>query len=169
MSEDKLIPVFTTLRERMKRSAAKILHSDSYAEDALQETFCRLWPRRDEIHTAQDAAALSAVTLRNVSIDMLRKQRYRHTEEIKPDTGVNAADAQNELERRERFEAVENIINGQLTEIQQTILRKKEYEGESLEEIARDTGLTSAAAAMQLSRARKIIREQFKRQNGHEI
>jgi RNA polymerase sigma-70 factor (ECF subfamily) len=63
---------------------------------------------------------------------------------------------------------VEELIDKQLSPIQRLILRKKEYEEESIEEIAKELDMQQAAVRMQLSRARKIIRECYRNRHNHE-
>ena len=72
------------------------------------------------------------------------------------------------IERQELFQEVEELIDRQLSPIQRLILRKKEYEEESIEEIAKELDMQQAAVRMQLSRARKIIRECYRNRHSHE-
>ena len=72
------------------------------------------------------------------------------------------------IERQEFFQEVEEMIDKQLSPIQRLILRKKEYEEESIEEIAKELDMQQAAVRMQLSRARKIIRECYRNRHNHE-
>ena len=72
------------------------------------------------------------------------------------------------IERQELFQEVEELIERQLSPIQRLILRKKEYEEESIEEIAKELDMQQAAVRMQLSRARKIIRECYRNRHDHE-
>ena len=72
------------------------------------------------------------------------------------------------IERQEFFQEVEELIDKQLSPIQRLILRKKEYEEESIEEIAKELDMQQAAVRMQLSRARKIIRECYRNIHNHE-
>ncbi len=72
------------------------------------------------------------------------------------------------IERQEFFQEVEELIDKQLSPIQRLILRKKEYEEESIEEIAKELDMQQAAVRMQLSRARKIIRECYRNRHNHE-
>ena len=53
-------------------------------------------------------------------------------------------------------------IESELTETQRYILEEKEYGGRTLEEIARELGMEPAAVRMQLSRARKTLRNTLK-------
>ena len=72
------------------------------------------------------------------------------------------------IERQEFFQEVEELIDKQLSPIQRLILRKKEYEEESIEEIAKELDMQQAAVRMQLSRARKIIRVCYRNIHNHE-
>lgn len=147
-------------------TATSILHSHQSAEDALMEAFCRLWQKRGAIGTKQDAEALSKVTVRRVSIDMLRREKVRQTEDIADNMGAKAtANAHDELERTERFAQVESIINSRLSPLSRQILEMKEYDGLSLKQIAQQLGKTEQAVAMQLSRARQTIRDEYRKQS----
>lgn len=159
MSEEALINVFTNLRNKFLNIALHLLANDSDADDALQETFCRLWPRRENITTDAEAEALTATTLRNLCIDNLRKRKLNTIPiDEQHDTTDDLPD-----EREEHFREIEDIIEQELSPLQKEILHSKEYNGETIESIARRLGLQPAAARMQLSRARKKIRECYQR------
>lgn len=159
MSEEALVNVFTNLRKKFLNIAQHLLANDSDADDALQETFCRLWPRREHIATDAEAEALTATTLRNLCIDNLRKRKLNTIPiDEQHDTTDDLPD-----EREEHFREIEEIIEQELSPLQKEILHSKEYNGEAIESIARRLGLQPAAARMQLSRARKKIRECYQR------
>jgi len=65
-------------------------------------------------------------------------------------------------------EEVEELIDHQLSPVQRSILKKKEYEGQSIDEIAKELDMQQAAVRMQLSRARKTIRECYQKRHNHE-
>ena len=65
-----------------------------------------------------------------------------------------------QLEQKDSLEHVMRLIN-KLPGLQQTILRMKHVDGFEVEEIAGLTGSTPEAVRMNLSRARKRVREQF--------
>ena len=70
----------------------------------------------------------------------------------------------NETEDREtRFRRVEEMVDTVLTDIQRKIIQRHEYEGVTLERIAEELGIQPPAVRMQLSRARKTIREQYRK------
>ena len=74
MSEEILLTTFSQLRNRLMRLSRRFLRNEDDASDALQEAFCRLWPRRQTIRSPREAEALTVTTVRNVSINILRRQ-----------------------------------------------------------------------------------------------
>ena len=67
------------------------------------------------------------------------------------------------ISRETRFRRVEEMVDTALTDIQKQIIRRHEYEGATLEKIAEELGMQPPAVRMQLSRARKTIREQYRK------
>ena len=55
------------------------------------------------------------------------------------------------------------MVDTALTDIQKLIIRRHEYEGVHLEQIAKELGMQPPAVRMQLSRARKAIRKQYRK------
>ncbi len=56
------------------------------------------------------------------------------------------------------YDELKQKIDSELTSIQKYILEEKEYGGRTLEDIARELKMEPAAVRMQLSRARKTLR-----------
>ena len=149
---DILTETYQRIRERLKAGAGKMLSDADAAEDALQDAFVRLWGRY-QVHS--EAEALLTRTVRNVSIDQLRKRK----------TVPLAGDLPEErTENREAlFRRVEEMVDTELTDLQRLIIRRHEYESVTLERIAEELGMQPPAVRMQLSRARKTIREQYRK------
>ena len=57
---------------------------------------------------------------------------------------------------------MEKKITSELTTTQRYILEEQEYGGRTLEDIAKELKMEQAAVRMQLSRARKILRNALK-------
>lgn len=160
MSEEQLVTTFTTLRKKFLHLAARLLPHDEEAEDALQDAFCRLWPRRNRINSSAEAEALTTTTIKNICIDRLRKKEF---ETVPIDEERETIEEKHcELEREELINEIEEIINKALTPTQQQIIEEKEYKDKSIEEIATTLNMQPSAVRMQLSRARKKIREIYK-------
>jgi RNA polymerase sigma-70 factor (ECF subfamily) len=139
-----------------------ILPSEEDAEDALQDAFLKLWPKAGDIETEKDAVAMTSVTIRNLSIDRYRKQQHSPTVDIE---GKDMAEetASEPVMVEDKMRIVEEIMVRTLSETQQTIIRLRDYEGKSYEEIGQILGMQPTAVRMQLSRARKAIREEYRR------
>ena len=154
MKEDFLTEAFVSLKDRWK------------AEDALQEAFCRLWGRKYKVSSLKEAVGLLSRTVRNIEIDELRKSRNRKTvgldkAGLEDDSGTAMA-----LEREALFRKVEASLDRDITLLQKKIIQLHEYEGLSFEEIAKELGMQPAAVRMQASRARKVLRDKFRNNDG---
>ena len=81
---DILTETYQRIRHRLKAGAGKILTDANAAEDALQDAFVRLW-KRYPIRNEKEAEALLSRTVRNASIDQLRKRKTVLLDEDLPD------------------------------------------------------------------------------------
>jgi RNA polymerase sigma-70 factor (ECF subfamily) len=171
MSEEHLISIFTHMRKRLRRLAMQFLPDEEDADDALQEAFCRLWPRADALANAEQAEAATTLTVRNLCIDEVRRRDRRPTLELEPERDGEREQAapspQEEMERKEQFALVEALFHQRLTPLQQQIFRMKEYEEKSYEEIATLLGMEQTAVRMNLSRARKLLREEYRKRESY--
>ena len=168
MNEEFLVTTFTEMRKGFLRLASRFLPNEEDASDALQDAFCRLWPKRNQIHSSQEAEALAVTTIRNLCIDQIRKEKMDVVELDAERDSKPSETIEERLAKEELFLEVEEIINRQLSPMQRQILREKEYESKSIEEIADGLQMQPTAVRMQLSRARKTIRECYQKRHSHE-
>jgi RNA polymerase sigma-70 factor (ECF subfamily) len=161
MSEQTLISAFSRWRNRLLRQALRFLPSKEDAEDVLQDAFIRLWAKAEQIETEKDAASLATVVIRNMAVDHYRQQKR------KPQTtDVEMLDLQEETaDMDERRQLVDEIMQRVLTPLQLRIVELREYEGLGYDEVASILGMQQPAVRMQLSRARRAIREEYVRVN----
>lgn len=156
MAQDYLTDAFIRLRQKLKGISGGILPDASGAEDVLQDSFVRLWRRQYPIASEKEAEALLTRTVRNASLNERRKkQAVRLDRDFVDDSPDNK-------DREKAYAEMHRIIEKELTERQRYILEEKEYGGRTLEDIARELKMEPAAVRMQLSRARKILRETLK-------
>ncbi len=164
-SENPVLPAFRRIGKNLQRMAQAMLGSEADAEDALQDAFCRLWTRRENIRSESEAAALLTTTVRNLSIDVLRSRKQRDTTPIEEQPDCPDDEAEAASQREQTFRSVEKIIHKELSPLARDILHRREYDGETIEHIAASLGMQPTAVRMQLSRARKTIRECYLKQN----
>lgn len=149
---------FVRLRHRLHAVARNIAGEDS-ADDVLQDAFCKLWTQKRLPNSQEQAAMIASTTVRNMSIDYLRNAKIQ-TGKKGPDYEATNS---KEQEVRDVFDEVKQIIDQQLNETQRQVLWMRDYEGYSFAEVAEQMGMTEENARQVLSRARKIVRETYKR------
>ena len=160
MPRDLLTDTYLRLRNRFRTRARRILGNAEDADDALQEAFFKLWSKDYEIRTASEAEALLSTAVRNTSLDAVRRRRDK--------VPLDAADrraAEGRRDRAEQLAAVRKLIKDELSDTQRYILERVEYGGIRQEQIAEELGMQPATVRAQLSRARKTIRELYKKRN----
>lgn len=154
MSRNFLTEAYQRLRQRLQQGSFHL------EEDALSDAFCQLWAKGYDPQTATDGERLLTAAASRRQISLWRRQRsHPHTAlgemqipDPPPDTG-----------REELYEEVSRLIETQLTPLQRDILNRRDRDGETYQSIAQQLGMQEAAVRMQLSRARKTIRETYKK------
>lgn len=147
---------FIRLRQRLKWLSGRILPDAGDADDILQDSFVRLWRRQYPLKSEKEAEALLTRTVRNASLNERRRARSVPLERDVAD------DSPDSTEKEQAYAEMHRKIESELTEIQRYILEEKEYGGRTLEEIAKELEMEPAAVRMQLSRARKTLRNALK-------
>ena len=153
MTDSEFHTVWLPLQERFYRVAFYILENEADARDAVQDLYLKLWNLRDHLDLVQRPQAYGGLLLRNLCIDRIR--RVRPTEQ--PDETL-AAPADETLELRETLREVSSAMS-RLPESQQKLLRMRVLAGLSYEEIARKTGLSELNIRVQVSLARKKLKQ----------
>ncbi len=160
MKRDKVVSIFTHLHQRLHTTARNIAGDDN-ADDILQDAFCKLWTLKNLPSDQQQTEKIASTIVRNVSID------YRRSAERKTQSSIDKADTEKSQDNdiRELFVTVKHIIELQLSDMQRQVLWMRDYEGYSFAEVAEKMCITEENARQILSRARKTIRETYKRIN----
>jgi len=158
--KEEIIP----LRERLILYAERLLENKSDAEDIVQEVFLKLWRMRDELSSYASVDALSVTMTKNLCLNRLKVNHREHNDL----NGLVCIDSNlspdEQLEQKDNVVQVMRIID-QLPDSQQAMLRMKHIEGLEINEIAVLTCSTPEAIRMNLSRARKKVKELFFKNN----
>lgn len=155
MAQDLLTDAFVRLRQKLKTFSGRFSANPDGADDILQDCFVRLWRRQYPLHSEQEAEALLTRTVRNASLNERRRRRP-----VSLDTDP-ADESEDRQEREQVYEMMRQWVDRELTPVQKYILEEKEYAGRTLEDLARELGMEPAAVRMQLSRARKKLRDKL--------
>lgn len=150
------------LGRKLYRYAYMILRNQEEAEDAVQEVFIRLWKMGNKIDDYNNIEALAVKVTKNYCLDQLKKP-VRQNKELQEYQNLDDGTANSPheiLEQKETSEILDKII-GQLPELYRNIIELKERQGLSYEEISLDNKMNINTLRVTLSRARKLIRDEF--------
>ncbi len=154
---DRITSAFTALREQMLSLAERITGNRDDAADAVQDAFVKLWQQSGRYDSATHARGAGMTTVRNTSIDLARRNRRQPS--IPVDQAVNDVAAATDDEREAAYQEVRAIIDKDLSDQQRAIIEMREMQGMEFDDIAQRLGMQPATVRVELSRARKRVRE----------
>lgn len=155
--------LFLPCQSKLYRIAFALLGNSQDAEDIVQDAYLKLWNRRNELQIDTSPEGYCVILVKNLCMDFLRKSQNR-TENLadRPQETPTADDLQTQLENHSDTEVLKQLIR-QLPETQKRVLWLRDVNDCSFEEIGQATGLNPVNIRATLSKARKKIREQFKK------
>ena len=157
-------------KHRLYRLALSLLKDGDEANDILQEAMLKLWANRQKVAECQNAQAFAMRIIRNLCLDRLKSKSYlnRAGQSEIPDFMNREASPYQKMELMDSQQLMQRLFLG-LPEQQQTIIRLRDVEEMSYEEIEEATGLSINTIRVNLSRARKAVREKFIEINNYEL
>jgi len=147
------------VREKVYRLSLQMLRCHADAEDAVQEVMLKLWTMRHQLAAYRSVEALAVQIGKNICINRLRA--YKHSSDDAFDALQESSPPPDlQLEAADSMANVARIIE-RLPEMQRTVIRLRDIEGYQPSEIAEIMGCEENAVRMNLSRARKKVKEEF--------
>jgi RNA polymerase sigma-70 factor (ECF subfamily) len=144
-----------TLSDGIFRFALKNLRDEFEAENVVQNTFEKLWVRKEKVEMATAKAFLYKIAYNNC-IDIIRKsKRAASMDEVTEQT----------YSHNEQYSDAMEIINAavqRLPEKQKTAILLRDYEGYDYKSIAEITGMTEAQVKINIYRARQFLKAYLK-------
>jgi RNA polymerase sigma-70 factor (ECF subfamily) len=155
-------------KHKLYRFAMRMLRDIAEAEDVVQEVMIRLWERREKLAGYRSIEAFAMTITRNLCLDKLKRAGAR-TEELDESTSARQEKTPyDEMETSDSYEKVRGLIDD-LPDQQRMIIHLRDVEGYEYEEIAGITGLSENTIRVNLSRARKKIREGMKNKYSYDF
>ena len=154
---DRITTAFTALREQMLSLAERITGNRDDAADAVQDAFVKLWQQRGRYETTSHAQGAGMMTVRTTGIDMARHNS--HHADVTIDQVAEPIEEVNDNDRSLAYQQVRHIIDNDLSSNQRLIIDLREMQGLEFDEIASRMNMTAANVRVELSRARRRVRE----------
>ncbi len=152
---------FMPYHKRLYRVAYHLTGNAQDAEDLLQNTYLKLWQKRDDLRHEAMVEAYLVTLMRNLFRDQRRQKRIDTSEDIDdhaepPDERslAHAAEVQDEARQ------VAALMDG-LPRRDSDILRMHLVEDKSYEEIEHDTGLSQGYIRVIMTRAKQKLKQQY--------
>jgi RNA polymerase sigma-70 factor (ECF subfamily) len=142
--------------------AFRFLLNQEEAEDAVQEIFIKLWNMREKLNEYKSIEALATTMTKNYCIDQLRKRKHMFQDQHNnQDYNFIAYPSPHEqMETRESDDLIRRIID-HLPDTYKIVIKLRDIDGFSYEEIAEKTGQNINTLRVILSRARGLIRDEY--------
>lgn len=146
------------LKNKLYRLAKRLLGNMQEAEDVVQEVFLRLWARKDRLEELKSIEAFAMTITKNLSLDKLKSKGYRLDDLTERNEEIMNITPYKSLELNDSYKKVLKIIDT-LPEQQRLIIHMRDIEEYDFDEIADIMKLSVNTIRVNLSRARKKVRE----------
>lgn len=153
--------------EKLYRLAYRLLKDPDDAKDALQEVYIKLWKLKDRLKEYNSIEAFAMTITKNHCLDKIKLKKtvtleskhtyYKSSDDIDP---------QIQLELKDDIKNISKLLS-LLPEQQRIILELRDMEGYSYGEIEEVMNLPVNTIRVNLSRARKKIREFLIKMNSY--
>ena len=147
------------LNTKLYYFALRYLKDSEDAKDAVQEVFVKLWVISDKLGSYSKLKSFIYTVTRNLCLDKLKAKRTYSLPETNKMEPVQSGTPAKELDDYERLQLVKNIIDG-LPEQQRHVVQLRDIDECTFEEIAEILDMELNAIRVNLSRARKKIRDE---------
>ncbi|HPB78036.1 MAG: ECF RNA polymerase sigma factor SigJ [Bacteroidetes bacterium ADurb.Bin139] len=147
------------------RTAYRLLNNQADAEDIIQDVYVKLWNMRENLEGIKNLQAYATTMTRNLCLDRMRSPAYRNSDNYAAGSlQYEWIDAVEQIDQQDELKMVLVLVD-QLPQKQREIFRMRHFNELSLEEIRQLTGLSPVNIRVQLSRAQKKVKEQYKKIN----
>lgn len=153
------------MSKKLLRFAVNFLKDEDEAKDVVQDVFLKLWQKKEELNHVENMEAFAMRMTRNRCLDILRANKVVPIDaETDRKMKGETIDVHSQFELSEAAGQVKTLIE-QLPDLQQKVMQLRDIEQLEYEEIAKRTGLQVNAIRVNLSRARKKVRDEFLKLN----
>ena len=147
------------MKDKLFRFAFRLLGDIQEAEDTVQDVFVGVWAKRAEWPQWKNVEAYCMTATRNSCLDRLRRRRVVTVPASSTDTIISLdEDPYEKMTSKEMIQRIRQCMDA-LPEQQQWVIRLREMEGFSYNEIAEVLDITLDQVKINLFRGRNAIRQ----------
>jgi len=149
------------LSDKILRHAGYMLKSEEKGRDVVQDVFLKLWQNRQELDKIKNIEAYIVRMTHNRCMDIIKSNRFVTIDnESKIKLNKASLDLSKQIELSESAAIIKKLIN-RLPEGQKTVIELRDIDQLSYEEISKITNQNINTIRVNLSRARKKVRNEF--------
>lgn len=156
------------LKHKLFRLALRMLGRVEEAEDTVQDAMIKLWTRGGELGNYTSIEAFAMTITKNLCVDRIRSKGFQ-TERIQERQLGNVTEDYEEKLEKEDFSGFVRKIIEKLPEQQKAIMQMRDIEEMEYDQIAEVMELNINAIRVNLSRARKKVRDTILKIQGYEL
>lgn len=155
------------LKNKLFRFAKRFVERTEEAEDVVQEVFIKLWNHREKLDEYRSLEALAMITTKNICLDKIKARRFPLESLDNQRLFIENIPGETKADNSDLMHNVRHAIRS-LPEIQQMIMHLRDIEEYEYSEIAEILDMNENAIRVNLSRARKKVREMLTNNKVHE-
>lgn len=138
--------------DNIYRFVLKHIKNQDVAKDIVQETFAKVWIKREDIDASKVRSYLFT-TAHHTLIDVVRKEKNQTTIDA-----IDKVESSSPHKNTELQKILHEALD-QLPEIQRTVILLRDYEGYDYAEIGEITNLTESQVKVYIFRARTKLKQ----------
>ncbi|MCF7568549.1 RNA polymerase sigma factor [Sabulilitoribacter arenilitoris] len=160
MTQTEFLKIVMPFKDKVFRLAKRLLISTEEAEDATQEVLLKLWNNKTKIAEYKNVEAFSMTMTKNFCFDKLKSKQAQNLKIVHSNYEAKETGLQKQVELNDSVNWVAKIIE-ELPEQQRMIIQLRDIEEYDYDEISKMLNMNNTAVRVNLSRARKTIREKL--------
>ena len=152
---------FMPFHKLLYRVAFHLTGNVQDAEDLLQDTYLKLWQKRDDIREEAVNQAYLVTLMLNLLRDQQRLKHIDSSAELRNELSPpNERSLEGQIAARDEASQMKNLIN-QLPKRDKEIIRMHLMEERTYDEIEQDTGLSQGNIRIIVMRTKQKLKQQF--------
>lgn len=166
MTKQEFVYRVMPLKDKLFRLARRILN-EIEAEDIVQDVYIKLWAKRTDMEQYRSIEAFAMVVTKNLCLDKLKSKAYQNDKMTDWNEPIDSRSPHRIAELKDDVKMVHQVIST-LPEQQKLIVQMRDVEEMEYDEIAEVLKMNVNAIRVNLSRARKAIRDQIQKTHNYE-